>query len=213
MESFQIRGVRIVPAALDAAEQAAVVADLRGVAARAPLFHPETARGRRMSVRMTSAGRVGWVSDRRGYRYEPRHPAGTAWPAIPERLLALWRAHACASVMPDTCLLNFYGAGARMGLHQDRDEADLSQPVLSLSLGDEALFRIGNLERGGPTESVWLCSGDLAILEGPGRLVHHGIDRVRHGSSRLLPDGGRINVTMRVALPPGQGTSEQQPER
>ncbi len=213
MEPFRIRGVRIVPGALDTGEQAALVEDLRGVAGCAPLFHPETARGRKMSVRMTSAGRVGWVSDRRGYRYEPRHPSGVDWPPIPDRLLDLWRAHAGTSVPPDTCLVNFYGEGAKMGMHQDRDEADLGQPVLSLSLGDEALFRIGNLERGGRTESVWLRSGDLAVLEAEARLLHHGIDRVRHGSSRLLPEGGRINVTLRVALAPGQGTSEQQPDR
>lgn len=215
MEPFRIRGVRIVPGALDEAEQRRVVEDLRAVAARAPLFHPETARGRKMSVRMTSAGRVGWVSDRRGYRYEPRHPSGADWPPIPDRLMALWWARSGAAVPPDTCLVNFYGEGARMGLHQDRDEADMAQPVLSLSLGDEALFRIGNSERGGRTESVWLRSGDVAVLEGAARQLYHGIDRVRHGSSRLLPGGGRINVTMRVALPPaaGQGTSEQQPDR
>ncbi len=205
MEPFDIRGVRIVPGALDASAQVDLLGDLRAVAARAPLFHPETARGRRMSVRMTSAGRVGWVSDRRGYRYEPRHPSGADWPPIPDRLLSLWRAHAGTAAPPDTCLVNFYGEGARMGMHQDRDEADLDQPVLSLSLGDAALFRIGNLERGGRTESVWLHSGDVAVLGGKARLLHHGIDRVRHGSSRLLPDGGRINVTMRVALPPAAG--------
>lgn len=199
IEPFRIRGVRVVPGALDAAGQRAVLDDLRAVVAEAPLFHPETARGRKMSVRMTSAGAVGWVTDRRGYRYEPRHPAGMPWPPIPARLLALWSDHAGGAPPPDTCLVNFYGEGARMGLHQDCDEAELSHPVLSLSIGDDALFRVGNVERGGRTESVWLRSGDVAVLEGAARLVHHGIDRIRFGSSALLPNGGRVNVTMRIA--------------
>ncbi len=196
---FHIRGVRVIPGALDGDAQRALLETLRDVVAAAPLFHPETARGRKMSVRMTSAGTVGWVTDRRGYRYEPRHPSGVDWPPVPEPILALWHAHARTEVQPDTCLINFYGEGARMGLHQDRDEADMAHPVLSLSLGDDALFRVGSVERGGRTESVWLKSGDVAVLEGPSRLVHHGVDRIRFRSSPLLENGGRINVTMRVA--------------
>ncbi|TRD22639.1 alpha-ketoglutarate-dependent dioxygenase AlkB family protein [Palleronia caenipelagi] len=196
---IEIRGVRILIGALDQQAQAALVEDLRQVAAVAPFFQPETRRGGKLSVRMTSAGSVGWVSDRRGYRYDPRHPGGGEWPAIPTRLLDLWVEHARSEVLPDTCLVNYYGEDARMGLHQDRDEADLTQPVLSVSLGDYALFRIGNVERGGPTESLWLRSGDIAILEGPARLIHHGIDKIRFGSSGLLSRGGRINCTLRVA--------------
>ena len=198
-EQIDIRGVAVLRGVLDRPMQETVLEDLRGVAGTAPFFHPETRRGQKMSVRMTSAGSVGWVSDRKGYRYEPRHPSGGGWPDIPSRLLELWSAVLPEAASPDTCLVNFYGEGARMGLHQDRDEADLSQPVLSLSLGDEALFRIGNIERGGRTESVWLRSGDVAILGGAARLIHHGIDRIKFGSSDLLPHGGRINVTMRVA--------------
>ena len=100
--------------------------------------------------------------------------------------------------MPDCCLINFDGEGTRMGLHQDRDEQDFSQPVLSISLGDEALFRMGNVERGGATRSVWLRSGDVVVMGGEARLRHHGIDRIRFGSSPLLPNGGRINLTLRV---------------
>lgn len=196
---YSLRGVRIVPGRLDGAAQRRLVEALRGVVSAAPLFHPETARGRKMSVRMTSAGRLGWVSDRRGYRYEPRHPSGCDWPEIPARLIDMWRELCPAADDPDTCLVNYYGEGARMGLHQDRDEADHRHPVLSLSLGDEALFRVGNVERGGRTESVWLASGDVAILDGPARLAHHGIDRIRFGSSSLLDGGGRLNVTLRVA--------------
>lgn len=199
MDSFDLRGVTIIRGALDPALQEKILTDLRAVIDAAPLFRPETRRGRKMSVRMTSAGSVGWISDRRGYRYEPRHPSGVAWPPIPDTLSDLWDTHAGAAVPPDTCLVNFYDEDARMGLHQDRDEADLSHPVLSLSLGDDALFRVGNVAPGAPTQSVWLASGDLAVIGGEARLVHHGIDRIRHGSSTLLPKGGRVNVTMRVA--------------
>lgn len=197
--AYSLRGVRIVPGWLEGAAQRRVVEALRGVVAVAPFFHPETARGRKMSVRMTSAGRLGWVSDRRGYRYERRHPSGCDWPPIPVGLIEMWRELCPDAVDPDTCLVNYYGEGARMSLHQDRDEADHRHPVLSLSLGDDALFRVGNVERGGRTESVWLASGDVAILEGPARLAHHGIDRIRFGSSSLLDGGGRLNVTLRVA--------------
>ena len=99
---------------------------------------------------------------------------------------------------PDCCLVNLYRDTARMGLHQDRDEADFAWPVLSISLGDDGLFRIGNVERGGRTESVWLHSGDVLVMGGEARLIHHGIDRIRPGSSTLLDGGGRINLTLRV---------------
>lgn len=193
-----ISGAAFHPGWLDAAGQAALVADLRAVIAAAPLFSPLTPWGKPMSVRMTSAGKYGWYSDRRGYRYVDRHPAGTPWPPIPERILAIWRSLVSVDRMPDCCLVNFYGEGARMGLHQDRDEADFGWPVLSVSLGDDARFRIGGAERGGPTESVWLRSGDVLVLGGPARLAFHGIDRVVSGTSTLLPRGGRINLTLRV---------------
>lgn len=196
--TLTIRGVKVWQEALDKAEQEALVADLRSVAAAAPLFSPETRWGKKMSVRMTSAGRFGWYSDRRGYRYEPRHPSGVAWPPIPDRVLRLWHRLAGTERAPDCCLVNFYAEGARMGLHQDRDEADFSFPVLSVSLGDDGLFRIGNTEPGGSTESLWLRSGDVVLMGGDARLVHHGVDRIRHGSSTLLPEGGRINLTLRV---------------
>jgi len=183
---------------LGAAAQAEMVAALRDVVAAAPLFSPETRWGKTMSVQMTSAGRYGWFSDRRGYRYIERHPSGVDWPEIPEPVLAVWRAVAPEARVPDCCLVNFYRAGAKMGLHQDRDEADFSQPVLSISLGDDALFRIGSTERGGKTQSIWLASGDVMLLTGPSRLAYHGIDRIRGGSSTLLADGGRINLTLRV---------------
>jgi len=192
------RGVAIWPGWLDRAAQKALVAELRAVIRAAPLFSPITRWGKPMSVQMTSAGRYGWFSDRRGYRYVPRHPTGTDWPPIPAPVLDIWRAIAGPGRDPDCCLINLYRAGAKMGLHQDRDEADFTWPVVSISLGDDALFRIGSTDRGGKTESLWLHSGDVLAMGGPARLIHHGIDRTRPGSSDLLQGGGRINLTLRV---------------
>lgn len=196
---FSVRGVRIFPGFLDPGAQRQLLDEVQAVIAVAPLFSPETRMGRRMSVGMTSAGRFGWYSDRRGYRYVETHPAtGARFPPIPEAALAVWRAVAGVGRMPECCLVNFYAGAAKMGLHQDRDEADFSMPVVSISLGDDARFRIGHLVRGGTTETVWLRSGDVAVIGGAARLVHHGIDRVAEGTSTLLPGGGRINLTLRV---------------
>ncbi|TNF64207.1 MAG: alpha-ketoglutarate-dependent dioxygenase AlkB [Rhodobacteraceae bacterium] len=195
---MSLRGFDIRKGWLDEAAQRALLADLRQVARAAPFFRPDTPMGRPMSVRMTSAGRYGWYSDAKGYRYVERHPSGVAWPAIPASALAIWRALVPGDRLPDCCLINHYGEGARMGMHQDRDEADFSWPVVSVSLGDDGLLRIGNLTRGGRTESVWLNSGDVVVMGGEARLTHHGIDRIRFGSSRLLPKGGRLNLTLRV---------------
>ena len=149
-------------------------------------------------MRMTSAGKFGWYSDRSGYRYENRHPGGTEWPQIPASVLDVWDRATGLERGPDSCLINYYGADAKMALHQDRDEADFSWPVVSISLGDDGLFRIGNTTKGGKTESVWLNSGDVVVMGGDARLTYHGIDRIRFGSSRLLSKGGRINLTLRV---------------
>jgi alkylated DNA repair protein (DNA oxidative demethylase) len=195
---LSLRGVALWPGLLPQSAQEAMLADVLGVMDAAPPFHPVTRWGKAMSVAMTSAGRFGWFSDRRGYRYEERHPSGAPWPPIPDSVLAVWRAVAPGAREPECCLVNLYRGPARMGLHQDRDEADLTQPVVSISLGDEALFRVGSVERGGPTESVWLRSGDVCVIGGAARLAHHGVDRVREGSSDLIPGGGRLNLTLRV---------------
>ncbi|MFP1643619.1 alpha-ketoglutarate-dependent dioxygenase AlkB family protein [Pontitalea aquivivens] len=197
-DPVEIRGFLHFPGWLDLQEQRAMVADLRAVAAAAPLFSPMTPYGRPMSVRMTSAGRFGWVSDRRGYRYSETHPEGLPWPAIPHSVLSVWRAVSGSARMPECCLVNFYDGHARMGMHQDRDETDFTQPVVSISLGDDALFRIGNETRGGRTQSLWLRSGDVLVMGGAARLLYHGVDRIAPGSSPLLPGGGRINLTLRV---------------
>lgn len=198
MERLHLRGFEILRGALDRPAQEALVEDLRGVIRAAPLFSPLTPYGKPMTVRMTSAGRYGWFADRRGYRYERQHPSGVDWPPIPEAILTLWRQQVSDQRDPDCCLINYYGEGARMGMHQDRDEADFSWPVLSISLGDDGLFRIGNATRGGTTESIWLTSGDVVVMGGQARLTYHGVDRIRFGSSSLLPNGGRINLTCRV---------------
>ncbi|WP_453978498.1 alpha-ketoglutarate-dependent dioxygenase AlkB [Brevundimonas sp. Marseille-Q4549] len=191
-------GFRLWPGALDAQAQAELTADVFARLEAAPLYRPMTPGGRPLSVRMSNFGPLGWVSDPRGYRYQAIHPeTGQGWPDIPAVLLDLWAA-TVGGPTPDACLVNLYRDGARMGLHQDRDEADLSAPVLSVSLGDTAVFRIGPAE-GGPTTTLRLQSGDLCALTGPARLARHGIDRVLEGSSRLIPGGGRLNLTLRRA--------------
>lgn len=199
MTRLLLRGFDIRKAYLDVAAQAQLIETLRPILRSAPLFRPVTPSGKEMSVRMTSAGPLGWVTDKAGYRYQAQHPKGMAWPSIPDPILDIWRDLASTEQAPDCCLINYYGEGARMGLHQDKDEADFSWPVLSISLGDDALFRIGNTSRGGKTESIWLNSGDIVVMGGPARLTYHGVDRIRFGSSKLLPKGGRINLTLRVA--------------
>ncbi|MEX0285016.1 MAG: alpha-ketoglutarate-dependent dioxygenase AlkB [Paracoccaceae bacterium] len=207
---LDLRGVTIYPGFLDRLAQESLRDAVLGVLSDAPLFTPVTPRGQEMSVRMSAAGQFGWITDRRGYRYEPQHPAGVAWPAIPAAVMAIWSELADCARLPECCLINWYSAKARMGLHQDKDEVDFSCPVLSVSLGDDALFRIGNATRGGRTESIWLRSGDVAVMGGEARLLYHGIDRLRPGSSSLFSDtylhGGRVNLTLRVVTP-APGTS------
>ena len=196
--TLTVRGFRIFKEFLDAEAQAGLLKDLREIAQIAPPFSPQTPYGKPMSVQLTSAGKYGWYSDARGYRYVPEHPNGQAWPPIPETVMRIWQALVSEDRDPDCCLINFYGEGARMGMHQDRDEADFSWPVLSISLGDDGLFRIGNTSRGGKTESLWLTSGDVVVMGGDARLTYHGVDRIKFGTSSLLPKGGRINLTLRV---------------
>ena len=201
-----MEGFRFWPGALSASEQADLLARVLAAAEDAPFYRPVTPGGRPFSVEMTGMGPLGWVSDRAGYRYQPTHPVtGAPWPAIPERLTDLWRDLTGWPEPPDACLVNRYRDGARMGLHQDLDEVDQGAPVLSVSLGDTAVFRIGAAD-GGPTRTVRLASGDVCALTGPARLARHGIDRVIAGSSTLTPGGGRINLTLRRAGPASHQT-------
>lgn len=197
-------GVTHWPGYLDAGEQAALVAELREVARQAPFYTPRMPKsGKPFSVKMTNCGALGWVSDERGYRYQPLHPeTGAPWPPIPERLLRAWQELAGYPHPPQACLVNFYEPAAKMGLHQDRDEQDLDAPVLSLSLGDSAIFRIGGTSRGGRTVSLKLASGNALAFGGEARLAYHGIDRILAGSSSLLPQPGRINLTLRRVTKP-----------
>lgn len=197
-------GLRFLPGHLGAEEQRQLVEALRAAVAEAPLFTPVMPRtGRPFTVRMTNLGPLGWVSDRAGYRYQPTHPeTGRPWPPIPGALLALWRAVSGYPHDPQACLVNFYNGGAKMGLHRDADEEDFAAPVLSVSLGDTAVFRMGGQERGGKTETLKLASGDVLVMGGASRLCYHGIDRVLSGTSSLLKDGGRINLTLRRVTKP-----------
>lgn len=193
------------PQRLDRAAQMALLAALRRVIAEAPLFTPTMPRsGNPMSVRMTNCGPLGWVTDKeRGYRYQATHPeTGKPWPAMPQALLELWDGVADYPLPPQACLVNYYSGSAKMGLHQDKDEEDFAAPVLSVSLGDTGLFRVGGRSRKDPTKTFELKSGDVVVLGGEDRLAYHGIDRILQGTSDLIPEGGRINLTLRRVTKP-----------
>ncbi|MFP3921350.1 MAG: alpha-ketoglutarate-dependent dioxygenase AlkB family protein [Dichotomicrobium sp.] len=189
---------------LDVDAQARLRQLIREIVAEAPLFVPRMPRtGRPFSVRMTNCGTLGWLADKDGgYRYEPVHPeTGRPWPPIPPLLLAIWE-DVGGGAPPEACLVNYYAHGAKMGLHQDRDEEDFSAPIVSVSLGDTGVFRIGGKTRKAPTARYELGSGDVLVMRGEARLAFHGIDRIVAGSSDLLPEGGRINITMRRVYTP-----------
>ena len=192
-------GVDYFPGFLDRAAQEALRDEVMAILVEAPPFRPRMPRtGKPLSVLMSNCGPLGWVSDEAGYRYQPTHPeTGRPWPPMPPRLLAAYAAIVPDAAPPEACLVNLYDSTARMGLHQDRDEEELSAPVVSLSLGDTAIFRVGGLQRNAPTRSFRLASGDAMSLGGAGRLAFHGVDRIIAGSSTLLPQGGRINLTLR----------------
>lgn len=202
-------GCRYVPGFFDRAAQEALIGALRDVVAAAPFYTPRMPRtGKPFSVAMTNCGPLGWVSDKDGgYRYQATHPeTGKPWPPMPRVLLDAWERLASYPHPPEACLVNYYRPSAKMGLHRDEDEADFDAPVLSLSLGDTAVFRVGGTARKAPTRSIRLASGDAVVLGGESRLAYHGIDRILAGSSTILsdwlPDGGRINLTLRRVTRP-----------
>lgn len=199
------RGFVVLPGLFGPRQQSHLVKDIFKLAERSPFFTPTMPRsGKPFSVAMTNFGPLGWVSDKAGgYRYQPTHPVtGVPWPEIPSVLLKLWRAVAGAAAEPEACLVNLYRTGTKMGSHQDRDESDFSAPVVSVSLGDDAVFHVGGLKRADPKTRVTLRSGDVAVLGGASRLAFHGIDRILAGTSDLIPGGGRINLTLRRVTKP-----------
>jgi alkylated DNA repair protein (DNA oxidative demethylase) len=203
-------GFRLLPGYFDRSAQIALLEELRQAVAESPFYTPTMPRsGKPLSVRMTNLGPLGWMTDRDGgYRYQATHPVtGRPWPPMPAAVLDLWRRVADYALPPEACLVNYYAATARLGLHQDADERDFAAPVVSVSLGDGCLFRIGGSERASPTRSLKLSSGDVVILGGAARLAFHGVDRIHPGTSTLLngwfADGGRINLTLRRVSAPG----------
>lgn len=197
-------GVFLWRGQFDRSEQQSLLDEILNLVELAPFYRPKMpGSGANFSVEETNLGPLGWISDRSGYRYEPAHPVtGKAWPPIPAVLLSLWNETTGYRAPPECCLINLYREGARMGLHQDRDEAAADAPVLSVSLGDAALFRIGGMSRRGSSQSVRLSSGDVLMFGGPARLAYHGIDRIVTGSSTLVPGGGRVNLTLRRVTEP-----------
>ena len=204
--------LRLVPGFLAREAQQHLEGAVREVLAQAPLYTARMPKsGKPLSVRMSNCGPLGWVSDEAGYRYQPNHPeTGARWPPIPTMLLDAWEVLADYPHPPEACLINFYGPHARMGLHQDRDEQDFGAPVVSLSLGDTCLFRIGGTKRGDPTRCLRLASGDAIVLGGSARLAFHGVDRIIPGSSTLLAAGGRINLTLRRVNGPDTRTADSE---
>jgi alkylated DNA repair protein (DNA oxidative demethylase) len=213
---LEVDGAKLLPSILSRAAQDQMLAEVLAVIEAAPLYRPEMPRtGKPFSVQMTNAGPLGWVADKAGgYRYQEAHPVtGKPWPAIPQSLMGLWDFVAGYGAPPECCLVNYYAPGTKMGLHRDAEEAAKDAPVVSVSLGDRALFRVKGTSRTGPTAwSVKLTSGDVILLAGKARHYFHGIDRTYPGTSTLLPpdqfpEGGRINLTLRRVTRPTSGAS------
>jgi len=182
----------------------ALLAAIDDVAAQAPFRRMVTPGGFEMSVAMTNCGAGGWITDRKGYRYTASDPlSGTPWPAMPALFLTLAdeaaREAGFAGFVPDACLINRYEPGARLSLHQDRDEADYTHPIVSVSLGLPATFQFGGLKRSDPTRRVGLQHGDVVVWGGPSRLVHHGVLALKDGEHELT-GRRRFNLTLRKAL-------------
>ena len=192
------------PGALDRAEQETLLAAIMTVLDEAPLYTPTMPRsGRPLSVRMSNCGPLGWVSDKDGYRYQPQHPeTGRPWPEMPDQVRSIWSRFAPGAPPPEACLINVYEPGTRLGSHVDRDEDDISAPVVSVSLGDDAVFHVGGRTRTGPKRRLTLRSGDVVVLGGAARLAYHGVDRILPGTGDLLGRPGRINLTLRRVTAP-----------
>lgn len=185
------------------AQDRALLTAIEVITAVAPFRYWETPGGLRMSVAMSNAGDWGWVSDRRGYRYESRDPlSGQPWPALPPLLRDLARDAAAAAgflgFAPDACLINRYQPGARLSLHQDRDERDFTAPIVSVSLGLPAVFQFGGIKRADPVRRLPLTHGDVVVWGGASRLRFHGVLMLQSGQHPLL-GAQRLNLTFRRA--------------
>ncbi len=185
-------------------EQVALVNMVYGILLESPLYRPKMPRsGKPFSVQMTNCGQLGWVSDKAGgYRYQAMHPqTGRPWPKMPDLLLALWANVAEWAGEPEACLINYYANGTKLGSHVDADEEETQAPVVSISLGDDAVFHVGGVKRTDPKTRIVLKSGDVVVLGGEARLAYHGIDKINAGTSALLKEGGRFNLTLRRVTP------------
>jgi alkylated DNA repair protein (DNA oxidative demethylase) len=185
------------------AEEAALLAALQGVTAMAPFRYMTTPNGYQMSVAMTNCGVLGWISDRHGYRYTPQDPSsGLPWPNMPPAFQALAATAAAAAGFdrfePDACLINCYTSGTRLSLHQDKNERDFSQPIVSVSLGAPAVFLFGGLQRSDKTRRITLVHGDVVVWGGADRLRYHGVLPLKPYSHPVLGNQ-RINLTLRKA--------------
>ncbi len=184
-------------------EEAALLAELQNVISEAPFRHMITPGGFRMSVAMTNCGSLGWVSDKTGYRYDAVDAeSGRTWPRMPESFLKL---ATCAATrvgftdyVPDACLVNRYEPGAKLSLHQDKDEQDYQQPIVSVSLGLPAVFLFGGLKRADKAQRVQLTHGDVVVWGGPDRLRYHGVLPLKEGRHPVMGEC-RINLTFRKA--------------
>ncbi|HZV98517.1 MAG TPA: DNA oxidative demethylase AlkB [Methylophilaceae bacterium] len=198
-----IASAAVVLRAFALADEAALLTTLDTIVSQAPFRHMVTPGGFEMSVAMTNCGALGWVSDRRGYRYDPVDPlSAKPWPEIPHAFLNLAASAAAAAgfngFVPDACLINCYEAGARLTLHQDRNERDFSQPIVSVSLGLPAVFQFGGLRRADRAMRIPLAHGDVVVWGGPDRLRYHGVLPLKDGLHPLL-GACRINLTFRKA--------------
>ena len=201
-------GVALFRQRLSLAEQRAMLDAIAQVIAQAPLFRPQMPTGPYMINSLTNCGALGWLSDKRGYRYQATHPeTQKPWPPLPRAIRDCAREAASEAGFgefePDACLVNVYAADGKLSLHRDYDEADFKWPIASLSFGNDADFVIGGLKRAGKTQSIRLNAGDVLVFGGPSRLRYHGVRKILPGTAPfehpILPPGGRINLTLRRA--------------
>lgn len=201
-------GLFVMRGQLDAAQQMKLLDEVSCVMADAPPYRPQMKMGAYIINHITNCGVWGWHADARGYRYVDRHPeSGKPWPAIPPLMMQM----ACAAAamagrsdfVPDACLVNIYAADGKLNLHQDHDEADFSWPIVSFSLGNDCVFLEGGRKRRDPVLPLTLSSGDVMVMDGPARMMFHGVRRILPGTSLIshpaLPPQGRINLTFRRA--------------